>query len=144
MTNAASITPVMTRTPGVFISGDTSRDLPSAPNTTNKEVNTSIGGQRIMGGASSHVPAAAIRGWGSSDRKDGLEVLDSRAFVPWNNDGSMSQLDYQENQAGASLRPTKYQNVNDLTNLGVNVQRNIPSTQTFQQNWNETAKQPKR
>ena len=144
MTNAASITPVMTRTAGFFADGDITRDLPSAPSITNKEINSSLGGQVIAGGAGSAVSASAVRGWAQSDRKDGLEVVDNRAFIPSGNDSGLYQLGQEGEAIGSSLRQTKEPGACQPVNFGVNQQRNLPSQQDFKASWQAGMRQPKR
>lgn len=144
MTNSASITPVMVRTAGVFADGDITRDLPSAPQMTNKELNSSLGGQITSGGAGNYVTAGAVRGWAESDRKNGLEVVDDRAFVPSGHDSGLYQLGQEGQNIGSSLRQTKSGVACQPLTFGVNQERNIPSPQDFKTTWQNGMRQPKR
>ena len=144
MTNSASITPVMTRTPGVYAPGDNTRYLPAAPVTTNKEINSSVGGQIVPGGAGTQISAAAVRGWGCSDRKDGLEVMDNRSYVPLGRDAGLNQLNADENSVQDNMRGRKGQSACVPPSLGTDMQSHIPSARDFCQVWTQTGRQTKR
>ncbi len=149
ITNANGYQSQLHRTPGAFIPGDHTRQMPNQPRATNKQLNSQQIGQRgPIGGASNYVDASAPRGWKTTDRRQGYEFAAHQPIANMGYDVANVQLQQKEMNVDQHYRQSKLSEVPSATIFGATT---LPSAtapaqsqlDSFQHAWQSTSKRRK-
>lgn len=145
VTNANGYQSQLHRTPGAFVPGDHTRQMPNQPRATNKQINSQqVGLRGPIGGASSYVDAFAPRGWKTTDRRQGHEFTAHQPIANVGYDVGNAQLGQTEMNVDQHYRRSKVSEVPTGTIFGATVaQVQAPLNNGFQQAWQATSKRRK-
>ncbi len=145
-TNSNAYEASLYRTPGAYVPGDHTRQLPNAPRITNKQLHSQeIGDMGPIGGAQSFVDAATPRGWQTVSLSNGPEFVGRQPDLTPRYDINNEQLNAQENAIAASYKKSKLDEISGLTHAGVVSQANPVEVRmnNYRDAWHAASRRPK-